>query len=180
MRLIKAQTTNNRTIYGKGIRYDIDEQVIIDSDNAVLISKGTDLQKPGTPVNGHVRYNTTNNEFEFYSNNSWRVVRYKEPTTITKQTLGFGDDTETVFGPLDSGDTDYPVPISADNLLVLIENVLQISTTNYTLEQSASGSLTGPNQPYADGWYIKFTSPPPSTGSGGGTVPITVYHNFDK
>lgn len=58
--------------------------------------------------------------------------------------------------------------------LVFVENVFQISTTNYSLEQSVSGSLTGPGAPYADGWYIKFTSAPDLA------KPITVLHNFDK
>jgi len=60
-----------------------------------------------------------------------------------------------VFGPLSK------VPASANNIIVLVENVMQIPTTNFTLEQSASGSLTGPSSPYADGWYLKFTSPVP-------------------
>ena len=79
-----------------------------------------------------------------------------------------------MFGPLASGDADYPVPAAAQNILVFVENVFQISTTNYTLEQSVSGSLTGPGAPYADGWYIKFTSAPDLA------KPITVLHNFDK
>ena len=79
-----------------------------------------------------------------------------------------------MFGPLVSGDSEYPIPVAAQNVLVLVENVFQLSTTNYTLEQSAGGNLTGPNQPYADGWYLKFTSPV-DLGK-----PVTVLHNFDK
>ena len=58
---------------------------------------------------------------------------------------------------MNSGNTAFPVPSAAQNVIVLVENVFQLSTTNYTLEQSVSGNLTGPNQPYADGYYIKFT-----------------------
>jgi hypothetical protein len=118
--------------------------------------------------------NIDDNEFEAYQNGAWRELRYKEPGSIVQQNLGNGDATETVFGPLNSGDTDFPVPAAAQNVMVYIENVFQISTTNYTLEQSVSGSLTGPNAPYANGWYIKFTSAPPLA------KPITVLHNFDK
>jgi hypothetical protein len=174
MRLLKAQNTNLRNIKGKGVKYDVNDQVILDSTNCVLVPKGTLAQRPTSPVNGHVRYNTDDNEFEAYQNGAWRELRYKEPGTITQQNLGNGDATETVFGPLNSGDTDFPIPAAAQNVLVLIENVFQISTTNYTLEQSVSGNLTGPNAPYADGWYIKFTSAPPLA------KPITVLHNFDK
>jgi hypothetical protein len=174
MRLLKAQNTNLRNIKGKGVKYDVNDQVILDSTNCVLVPKGTQAQRPASPINGHVRYNIDDNEFEVYQNSAWRELRYKEPGTITQQNLGNGDATETVFGPLNSGDTDFPIPAAAQNVLVLIENVFQISTTNYTLEQSVSGSLTGPNSPYADGWYIKFTSAPPLA------KPITVLHNFDK
>jgi len=174
MRLLKAQNTNLRNIKGKGVKYDVNEQVILDSINSVLVPKGTTAERPTSPINGHLRYNTDDNEFEVYQNGAWRELRYKEPGTITQQNLGNGDATETVFGPLNSGDTDYPVPAAAQNVIVLIENVFQIATTNYTLEQSVSGSLTGPNAPYADGWYIKFTSAVPLA------KPVTVLHNFDK
>lgn len=174
MRLLKAQNTNLRNIKGKGVKYDVNQQVILDSTNCVLVPKGTTGERPTSPINGHLRYNTSDNEFEVYQNGAWREIRYKEPGSITQQNLGNGDATETVFGPLASGDADFPVPAAAQNVIVLIENVFQISTTNYTLEQSVSGSLTGPNAPYADGWYIKFTSAVPLN------KPVTVLHNFDK
>jgi hypothetical protein len=177
MRLLKAQNTNLRNIYGKGVKYDIDDQVIVDSNNVMLIPKGTTAERPSTPNEGHIRYNTSDDQFEGYQNGAWREFRFKEPNQdpgITQQSLGNGDATETVFGPLDSQDTDYPVPAAAQNVLVFVENVFQISGTNYTLEQSVSGSLTGPNSPYADGWYLKFTSAPDLN------KPITVLHNFDK
>ena len=59
MRLIKAQNTNLRNIYGKGVKYDVNDQVILDSTNVVLLPKGTTDQRTNSPVNGHMRYNTT-------------------------------------------------------------------------------------------------------------------------
>ena len=176
MRLLKAQNTNRRTIYGRGVQFDIDDQVYMESTNSIRVPKGTTAERPANPENGHFRYNTTDNRFEVYENGAWAGVRGVSPVLvgITQQVLGNGDATETVFGPLASGDPEYPVPAAAENVLVFVENVFQISTTNYTLEQSVSGSLTGPNAPYADGWYIKFSSAP-DLGK-----PITVLHNFDK
>jgi len=177
MRLIKAQTTNLRSIVGRGVKYDINNQVILESTNTMLVPKGTTAERPTSPNNGHLRYNTDDDQFEAYQNSAWRELRFKEPNQdpgIVQQNLGNGDADETVFGPLASGDADYPVPAAAQNILVLVENVFQLSTTNYTLEQSVSGSLAGPNAPYADGWYIKFTSAPDLA------KPITVLHNFDK
>ena len=68
MRLIKAQNTNLRNIYGKGVKYDVNDQVILDSTNTVLVPSGTTAQRPTSPVNGHMRYNTTDARFEIYEN----------------------------------------------------------------------------------------------------------------
>ena len=185
MRLIKRQTTNLRSITGKGVQYDIDDQVIVDSERALVVPKGVEAERPGEvgittgAIEGQIRYNTTSNELEAYQAGAWRNIRFKEPNQnpgIVKQTFGPGDATETVFGLLDSGDPNYPIPASADNILVLIENVLQISTTNFTLEQSDGTNVpsVGPNPPYAAGWYVVFQSPVPL-----GKF-VTVIHNFDK
>jgi hypothetical protein len=191
MRLIKRQTTNLRSIAGKGVQYDIDDQVIVDSERAMVVPKGPYQEQPGFAgdgtypavatgsTEGQIRYNTTNDELEAFQNGAWRNLRFKEPNQnpgIVQQNLGVGDATETVFGPLDSQDPDYPQPAAAQNVLVFIENVFQISGTNYTLEQSDGTNVpsVGPNPPYAAGWYIVFGSAPPLG------KPITVLHNFDK
>jgi len=148
MRLIKAQNTNLRNIYGKGVKYDIDDQVIMDSTNSVLVPKGTTATRPANAASengGHLRFNTTLDGagetigFEVYYDNAWRRLRFKEPNQnpgIVKQTLGFGDAVETFFGPLDSQDPDYPVPAAAQNIFVFVENVYQLPDTNYTLFQN--------------------------------------------
>lgn len=192
MRLIKAQTTNLRNIYGKGVKYDIDDQVVVDSQRAMVVPVGPLTERPGeagvatSSSVGQVRYNTTDQQLEVYQNGAWREVRFKEPNQdpgVVWQNLGVGNIAadETVFGELQSNDPDYPVPATANNILVLIENVIQIPTTNYTLHQTAEitsgGAEEGPNHPYTEtgtGWWIKFTSPVP-TGK-----PVTVIHNLDK
>ena len=144
MRLLKGQNTNLRNIYGKGVKYDVNDQVVVDSTNVMRIPVGTDAQRPDNATNGHMRYNTTDNEFEFYQNSAWRKVRYKEPRDIVQQNMGSGDQIETLFGPLDNGDTDYPAPQTSGgstDLLVLVENVFQIYGTNYTLTQNPGNRL---------------------------------------
>ena len=196
MRLIKRQTTNQRSITGKGVQYDINDLVTIDSTNSMIVPRGTgdtdfaagtpQNQRPQSFVNGMVRYNTTDEQFEVYQNGAWREVRFKEPNQdpgIVWQNLGVGNIAadETIFGELQSNDTDFPVPATANNIIVMIENVVQIPTTNYTIHQTAAitsgGAEEGPNHPYTasgTGWWIKFTSPVP-TGK-----PVTVIHNLDK
>ena len=180
MRLLKAQNTNLRNIYGKGVKYDINDLVTVDSTNSMIVPKGTDTQMPVTSINGMIRYNTDDNQFEVYQNGAWRELRFKEPNQdpgIVWQNLGVGDATETVFGELNSGDTDFPVPDAAENIIVLIENVVQIPTTNYQIRQTAQVDATGPNAPYTEadtGWWIEFTSAVPLG------KPVTIIHNLDK
>ena len=166
MRLLKAQNTNLRTIYGKGVQYDTTDQVVLDSTNSVRVPKGTTAQRPSTSVNGQLRYNTDDERFEMHEDGEWLAVRSASPAAVVQQSLGNGDASEVYFGPLNNQDTDYPVPASAESMIVLVENVFQIASTNYSLVQNPPGKTAG--------YYIQFTSAP-DLGK-----PVTVLHNFDK
>ena len=65
---MKAQNTNSRTIYGNGVQYDINGQVVIESTNTILVPKGTEAERPTSPNNGQIRYNTDDDQFEGYQN----------------------------------------------------------------------------------------------------------------
>jgi hypothetical protein len=93
-------------------------------------------------ADGTIRYNIDTNSLEALIAGVWEVVRAPGATTITKQTLGPGNDVDVNFGPLTL------TPSSPDNIIVLVENVMQISTTNYTLTSSNT--------------VITFTSPVPT------------------
>ncbi len=79
------------------------------------------------------------------------VVRAPGATAITKQTLGPGNNIDTTYNLSQT-------PSSADNIIVLVENVMQISVTNYNLINSNT--------------QIQFTGPIP-TGKY-----VTVYYGF--
>lgn len=166
MRLMKAQSSNLRSIKGKGLKYDINDIIRMDSNLAMVVPVGNNAERPVFPEPGMLRYNTVLDAFEMYSDGAWGEVRKKEPTTIVQQNLGNGDANETVFGPLNNGDPNFPVPKTAKNIIVLVENVFQISGTNYQLVQNPGGK--------APGYYIQFSSAP-DLGK-----PVTVLHNFDK
>ena len=167
MRFLRQQSTQNRGIFGnKDIRKNIYGLVTIDSTDKMQIPKGTAAQNITASVDGQIRYNTDTDVFENRQAGAWAPVRRFEPASIVQQALGNGDDVETKFGPLDNGDTFNPTPAAAQNLIVLIENVFQLATTNYVLQQ---------NPPtYTAGWYVVFGTAVP-TGK-----PVTVLHNFDK
>lgn len=159
-------------------------RLVMNAKGGLMLPKGSTSERPQltgvrqpTDANGTIRYNTTLNVLEAYVGGTWVTVASPVASAITKQTLGPGNGVETVFGPLNTSFvTSYSA--SADNIIVLVENVMQISTTNYSVQQSVSGSLTGPSAPYADGWYVKFTSAVPATGGGGNPVYVTIYYGY--
>ncbi len=167
MKFLKKLQLAKKNLTDDRIAVDANSLVYFESTNAMKLPIGTTNQQPGqsentvtSPANGMVRYNSSTNQLEAYQNSAWRNVRFKEATAITQQSAGTGDGTETKFGPLS------PVPTAAQNVLVLVENVMQIATTNYTLVQNPGG--------YAAGWYISFGSPVPVG------KPVTVLHGFDQ
>lgn len=166
-------------------------RVVMDAQGGLILPKGTTSQRPQTdnvhqPTNayGTIRYNTETNDIEAYIFNEdtvnpggvWESVKSASRNAITKQTLGPGDGTETVFGPL------AETPTSANNIIVLLENVMQISETNYDIVYSdgVDGTL-GPNAPYAAGWYIKFTAPIPAVSvTSTDTIYITIFYGYSN
>jgi hypothetical protein len=164
---ISKFSINDRTLIAYPDANGPGGRVVMNSRGGLMLPKGSTSQRPQltsvrqpADANGTIRYNTTTSSIEAYVGGAWEVVRAPGASAIAKQTLGPGDDIETVFGPLN---TSFLSAYSAsdDNILVLVENVFQISVTNYTVEQSVSGNLTGPGAPYSDGWYVKFTSAVP-------------------
>jgi len=152
MKFLKKSQLNFRNVKDDSIAVQISNEITLDSPNAVRVPKGTTTQRPGDPIGsinsaslGQLRYNTTANELEVYQGAggraAWRSLRYKESTQITQQDLGTGDDEEYIFGPLN------PAPPTTDlvddkstwsgaNLLVFVENVMQLHTTNYEILQN--------------------------------------------
>jgi len=174
MKFLVKQSTATRNIAGPGVKVDTQGQITMDSVNSVLMPRGVTADRPWYPEEGHIRYNTETDQMEVFQGTGWRNIRYKEPTKIVWQNLGTGDALEVAFGPLDSGDQFAPVPIAAENVIVLVENVVQLPITNYRLVQNPAGNSPSSGNPYAPGWYILFTSAIPLG------KPVTVAHNFDK
>jgi hypothetical protein len=127
-------------------------RAVMGLSGGLRLPQGTTAQRPNTSgvrypgdasefADGTIRYNIDTNSLEALIAGVWEVERAPGATTITKQTLGTGNDVDVNFGPLTL------TPSSADNIIVLVENVMQISTTNYTLTSSNT--------------VITFTSPVP-------------------
>lgn len=148
-------------------------RAIMDLTGALRLPKGSTSQRPeltGVRIpngpNGYIRYNTSIDSvtgaqigLEALIDGEWEIIRAPGAATITKQTLGPGDDVETTFGPL------LITPDADDNILVLVENVFQISVTNFNLSYNYSGS---------GDTYIVFTSPVPLDKN------VTIYFGFSN
>jgi len=159
MRFLKTLTLNRRAIYDDRLAIDTASGVVMNTPNNLLIPKGTTAERPASPVNGMVRYNTDLNtpygEFEVYQGSSWRVVRFKESNGVTLQDAGTGDDVSTIFGPLTPNpfDNAYQAGVTWDatqiakNLTVVVENVYQIGTVNFEVVQNPSTTGTGAETP---------------------------------
>lgn len=174
MRYLKRQVLDNRAPADRRLTVDVSNGVTMGTTNNLLIPKGITTERPISPLLGMMRFNTTTNEVEVYQglaegNGVWRALRYKEAIGIIQQDLGVGDSIKTLFGPLN------PAPPSVvqtgstwtgANLIVIVENVIQIFTTNYVISVDPIG--------YTAGSYILFDQPPPIGKS------VTVLHGFDK
>jgi hypothetical protein len=145
MRYLRQQVLNRRAPYDQRLYVDMDNSVVMTTTNNLTLPSGTTAERPmfASSVNGMIRYNTTLDEIEVYQSNNWRSLRFKEPTIITQQSLGAGDGINLYFGPLSpepvtlvqSGVT-WNLTQIAKNILVVVENVLQLATTNYTVVQN--------------------------------------------
>jgi hypothetical protein len=147
MRYIKRQTldrrtANNTSLYSDPARANVYVSPI--GAGSLVLPNGTNSQRPGTPSSGMIRYSTdavTNGQVEVYSAGRWRALKYVEQGAITQQNLGAGDGTNTYFGPLNStwynpANNANNATVGAQNILVIVENVIQVSAINYTVVQN--------------------------------------------
>jgi len=122
-----------------------------------------DVRYPGSSTdyaNGTIRYNTSVNPItgdviglEALIKGVWEVVRAPGATSIRKQTLGPGDGFLTDFGPLAEMPVGPTTPSANGpdyNIMVLVENVVQLSDDNYEIDYNYLGSGNA---------YIIFASP---------------------
>lgn len=149
MRFLRRQTLNRRAVYDNTLYVDTNKSVIMDSRSALKLPSGWgDVnsppgdpanERPVVPLEGMIRYNNDTQDVEVYQGATWRALRYKEAGAIVQQTVGVGDGQNIYFGPLEPEPpaiSQYGYNWSGANLLVIVENVIQLHQTNYTIEQN--------------------------------------------
>jgi hypothetical protein len=142
-RNLSRRIANDTTLYSDAANSNV--YVAPVGQGSFALPAGPTTNQPGqsgntaSPVVGMMRYDTTTNQVMVYQGSAWRALRYKESTQITQQNLGAGDSTQIYFGPLN------PSPPSqvqtgatwgGQNIIIVVENVMQISGINYTVVQN--------------------------------------------
>lgn len=132
-------------------------RVVINATGGLMLPKGTgdDAYPEGTPsnqrpkltgvrqpidANGTIRYNITTESIEAYIGDAWKVVAAPSASTISKSEFGPGNGVDVFFGPLNAT-YQYSYSASPDNVIVLVENVFQISGKNFTIVQNPSSAV---------------------------------------
>ncbi len=72
-----ADATGVLTIQTNGsnaLTVGTDQNVTMNGTGAIIVPVGTTAQRPGSPVNGMIRYNTTIPQLECYINSTWIAV----------------------------------------------------------------------------------------------------------
>jgi hypothetical protein len=203
MRYLKRQTINRRIANDQQLYVDptnatipvpptSSASIVLGTNGAVMMPYGNTSQQPGTAVNGMIRYNSQTTEFEGYQGatgttpGKWRSFRFKEATQVIQQNLGAGDDSTVYFGPLNA--TYYnPSNISSNvssfggqNILVVVENVLQLSGINYDVVNnpaSIAGTTYVPTLSYnavVGSTTLYFNTSLTGTGASGNGATVTL------
>ena len=120
------------------------------ASSAITVPTGTAGERPTTPENGQIRYNTSDNVMEMYVNSAWVTIAKVGLVSIVKDTFT-GDGSTLAYTASQS--------IANENdVIVHVGNVHQNPGVAYTVS----------------GTTITFTSPPPDTHT------IIVQHGYNS
>ena len=146
-----TDTNGNLTVAPNGTGY-----AVFDGTQAVLIPKGNNTtERPGTPVSGMLRYNTTINEFEGYNGTAWASVggsaisndtstatdlfpTFVDATTGTALEI-FTSNAQYLFKP-STGELKVKAPVASNGIVVNADTM----TSNYTIDSGTNGLSVGP------------------------------------
>lgn len=122
---------------------------------AIQLPLGSNSIGPDQPVNGQIRFNTSNNKVELFFAGVWnQVAKIGTVSIVVDEFTGDGVQTQFTMSQAESSDS---------AVLVSIGGVYQQPATNYTV----NGTTT-----------ITFTSPPPAPGVNPNK--IVVVHNLNS
>lgn len=119
-----------------------DETYTFEGATAVVPPSGSTAERPSTPINGSIRYNTTINAVEIYQNNAWVTIQVGT-TTVNGSNVGGG---EQIFKQLNISTLEFRTLIAGTNInLSAGDDTITISASSSGEANTASniGSGTG-------------------------------------
>lgn len=164
-RMVFNTTPTGSTTPVERMRIDNQGKVSVSGDitqsgtGAIKVASGTTAQRPGTPTNGMIRYNSDNGAFEGYASNAWAGIGGGGTVDkITQASHGFvsGDVGKAVY----LNGAVYALALaSAANTAEVVGVISRIIDTN-TFEITLSGEITGLTGLTAGGvYFLSATSP---------------------
>src|SRR5210317_819270 len=132
-----VDSTNNRV----GI-LDATPAVTLDigsATDAIYVPSGTTVQRPGTPSNGYLRYNSDDAQFEGYADGEWGAIAGSGSGSAIEPQIFAGDGSTVDF-------TLTSAPTSENNLLVFIDGAFQaqdsysVSGTTLTFSEAPANT----------------------------------------
>jgi hypothetical protein len=109
--------------------------VKIDSTSSMKLPYGTTAQRPSSPDEGEIRYNSTLDQVEVYKNGAWERVGDPDSAILTNDTFD-GDNTDTTFTLSNSASTNA--------VIVTLNGVVQVPTTDYSVSGTTLTFTTAP------------------------------------
>lgn len=134
MKFYKRQSLNYHNPQDNTFAVESDGRVIAETSASIRIPAGSINDRPDDDSVGQLRYNTSYKDFEGLVETIWERIRTVRPANITVQNLGNGNYFSTDFGPLNA-DYQPSYDKGPENIMVYVDNVYQIPTTNYVLTE---------------------------------------------
>ena len=136
MKFFKRENLSVTNPMDNALAVEVDGRIVTNTSASLQLPVGNNAQRPTVLRNGEIRYNTETGtgEIEAFINGSWQRIKTNRQQNIIQQTFANGNYANTIFGPL-TWDID---PAKPQNLMVYVDNVYQIPTTNYRLVTSTN------------------------------------------
>jgi hypothetical protein len=139
-------------------------ETIVSSTSAIRIPVGNSTERPSTPATGQIRYNTSTNQYEGYSNSAWQGLG--GVIDVDQNTYVIAQPTPSLVVPGTNADTLYFV--TGGVLQAQIDTATGLTVNNLNIDDNTLSTTTG--DLYLD---------PGQTGAGSPTGNVVVYGNLN-